>query len=64
MFENRLLSRIFVSKRDGVTGEWKRLNNEELNDKYSSPNIIRAIKSILIRWVEHVVKEATWNKQA
>jgi hypothetical protein len=41
VFENRVLRRIFGPKRDEVTGEWRRLHNEELNDLYSSPNIIR-----------------------
>jgi hypothetical protein len=45
VFENRVLRRIFGSKRDEVTGKWRRLHNEELNDLYSSPNIIRMIKS-------------------
>jgi len=44
VFENRVL-RIFGPRRDGVTGEWRRLHNEELNDLYSSPNIVRVIKS-------------------
>jgi hypothetical protein len=44
VFENRVLWRIFGPKRDGVTGEWRRLHNEELNDLYSSPNINRVIK--------------------
>ena len=43
-FENRVLRRIFRPKRDEVTGEWRKLNNEELNDLYCSPNIVRAIK--------------------
>jgi hypothetical protein len=43
-----------VPKRDGVTGEWRRLHNEELNDLYSSPNIIRVIKSRRMRWAGHV----------
>ena len=53
MFENRVLKRIFGPKRDEVTGEWKKLHNEEINDLYSSPNIIQVIKS---RWVGHVAR--------
>ena len=45
VFENWVLRRIFGPKRDGVTGEWRKLHNEELNDLYSSPNIFRVIKS-------------------
>ena len=45
MFESRVLRRIFGPKRDEVTGEWRKLHNEGLNDRYSSPNIIRVIKS-------------------
>jgi hypothetical protein len=56
MFENRVLRRIFGPKRDGVTGEWRRLHNEELNDLYSSPNIIRVIKSRRMRWAGHVAR--------
>jgi hypothetical protein len=44
VFGNRVLRRIFESKRDGVTGEWRRLHNEELHDIYSSPNIIQVNK--------------------
>jgi hypothetical protein len=54
VFENRVLRRIFGPKRDEVTGEWRRLHNEELNDLYSSPNIIRVIKSRKMRWARHV----------
>ena len=54
MFENRVLRRIFWPKRDEVTGEWRKLYNEELNDLYCSPNIVRMIKSIRMRWAGHV----------
>ena len=54
MFENRVLRRIFGPKRVEVRGEWRKLHNEELNDLYCSPNIIRVIKSIVMRWVGHV----------
>jgi hypothetical protein len=50
VFENRVLRRVFGPKRDDVTGEWRRLPNEELNDLYSSSNIIRVIKSRIIIW--------------
>jgi len=50
VFENRVLGRVFGPKRYEVTGEWRRLNNGELNDLYSSPNIIRLIKSIRMGW--------------
>jgi hypothetical protein len=53
-----MLRRIFGPKRDEVTGEWKRLHNEELNDLYSSPTIIRVIKSRRMRWSGHVAHMA------
>jgi hypothetical protein len=56
VFENRVLRGIFGPKRDEATGEWRKLHNEELNDLYSSPNIIRVIKSIRMRWAEHVAR--------
>ena len=56
MFENRVLKKIFGPKRDEVTGEWRKLHNEELNDLYSSPNIIRVIKSRRMRWLGHVAR--------
>ena len=49
VFENRVLRRIFGTKRDGVTGEGRKLHKEELNDLYSSPNIVRVIKSRRMR---------------
>jgi hypothetical protein len=56
VFENRMLRRIFRLKRDEVTGEWRKLHNEELHDLYSSPNIIRIIKSRRMRWEGHVAR--------
>ena len=56
VFENMVLWRIFGPRRDEVTGEWRRLRNEELNDVYSSPNIVRAIKSRRMRWAGHVAR--------
>jgi hypothetical protein len=80
VFENRVLKRIFGPKGDEVTGEWRKLHNEELDDLYSSPNIVRVIKS-RTRWARHVAvrergdvhtgfwwgnlgKETTWKTQA
>ena len=56
MTENRVLRRIFGPKRDEVTGEWRKRHNEELNNLYSSPNIVRVITSIRMRWVGHVAR--------
>jgi hypothetical protein len=56
VFEKRVLRRIFGSKRDEVTGEWRRLHNKELHALYSSPNIIRVIKSRRLRWAGHVAR--------
>jgi len=50
------LSRVFGSKRDEVTGEWRKLHNDELRDLYSLPNIVRAVKSRRIRWARHVAR--------
>jgi len=54
VFENTVLRRVFGPKRDEVTGEWRKLHNEEFSDLYSSPNIVRVIKSRRPRWVGHV----------
>jgi hypothetical protein len=54
VFENRLLRRLFGPKRNGVTGGWRKLYNEELHNLYSSPSIIRNIKLRSMRWAGHV----------
>jgi hypothetical protein len=51
-----VLGRIFGPRRDEVTGDWRRLHNEELNDLYCSPNIVRVIKSRRMRWAGHVAR--------
>jgi hypothetical protein len=56
VFENRVLRWIFGTKRDEVTGEWRKLHNEELRDLYSSPSIIRIIKS-RTRWAGHIARK-------
>jgi hypothetical protein len=55
MLENRVM-RIFGPKRDEMTGDWRKLHNEELNNLYSSPNIIRMIKSRRMRWAGYVAR--------
>ena len=54
VFENMVVRRIFGPRWDEVTGEWRRLHNEDLNDFYCSPNIVRVIKSRRMRWAGHV----------
>ena len=56
VFENTVLRRIFGPRRDEVTGEWRRLHYEELNDLYTSPNIVRVIKSRIMRWAGYVAR--------
>jgi hypothetical protein len=56
VFENRVLRRTLGPKRDEVTGEWRKLHNKELRDLYSSPSIIRIIKSRRMRWAGHVAR--------
>jgi hypothetical protein len=56
MFGNRVLRRIFGSKRDEVTGDWRKLHDEELRDLYSSPSIIRIIRLRRMRWAGHVAR--------
>jgi hypothetical protein len=56
VFENRVLRRVFGPRRDEVTGEWRKLHNEELNDLYFLPNIVRVVKSIRMRWAGHVAR--------
>ena len=54
MSENKVLRKIFGAKKDEITGEWRKLHNAELNALYSSPNIIRSLKSRGLRWAGHV----------
>ena len=54
VFANRVLRKIFGPKRDEITGEWRKLHNEELNDLNCSPNIVRVIKSREMRWEGHI----------
>jgi hypothetical protein len=56
VFENRVLRRIFGPKREEVAGDWRKLHDEELHDSYSSPNIIRMIKSRRMRWAGYVAR--------
>ena len=56
VFENRVLKIVFGPKRDEVTGEWRKLHNEELSDLYSLPNIVRVVKSRRMRWAGHVAR--------
>jgi len=62
VFESMVLRRVFGPRMDEVTGEWRRLHNEELNNLYSSPNIVRVIKSRIMRWAGHVARigEERW----
>jgi hypothetical protein len=56
VFENRVLRRVFGPMRDEVTGEWRKLHNEELNELYSLANIVRVVKSRRMRWAGHVTR--------
>ena len=56
VFENRVLRRKFGPRRDYVTGEYRKLHNEELNDLYSSPSFVRVVKSSRMRWAGHVAR--------
>jgi hypothetical protein len=59
---NRVLRRTFGPKRDEVTGEWRKLHNKELHDLYSSPSIIRIIKSRSMKWARHIARSGEkWN---
>jgi hypothetical protein len=62
VFENRVLRRIFGPKRDEVTGEWRKLHNEELHNLHSSPDIIRQVKSRRMRWAGHVARMGEGRK--
>jgi len=61
VFENRVLRRVFGSKRDEVTGEWRKLHNVELRYLYSLPNIVRVVKSRRMRWAGHVARMGEWR---
>jgi hypothetical protein len=61
VFENKVLRRIFGPKRDGVTGGWRKLHNEEIHNLYSSPSIIRIIRSRRMRWAGHVARMGEWR---
>jgi hypothetical protein len=56
VFENRVLRRLFLPKWEEVKGEWRKLHNEELHNLYSSPDIIRQVKSRRMRWAGHVAR--------
>jgi hypothetical protein len=56
VFENRVLRRVFGTKREEVTGEWRKLHNEELKDLYPLPNIVGVVKSRRMRWAAHVAR--------
>jgi hypothetical protein len=56
VYENRVVRRLFGPRRGEVTGEWRKLHNEELNDLYSPPSIVRVIKSRRMRWAGHVAR--------
>jgi hypothetical protein len=63
VFENRVLRKIFGPKRDEVTGEWRKLKSEELHNLYSSPDIIRQVKSSGMRWTRRVARMAEESVQ-
>ena len=63
VFENRVSRRIFGAKRDEVTGGWRQLHNEELNDLYCSRNNVRVIKSRRMRWARHVARIGGWGRR-
>jgi hypothetical protein len=58
VFENMVLRKVFGPKRDEVTGDWRRVHHEKLYDIYSTPDIIRMIKSKMMRWAGHMVRVA------
>jgi hypothetical protein len=61
VFKDRVLRKVFGPKRDEVTGEWRKLYNEELNDLSSSPNIVRVTKSRRMKWARHVARRG-WRR--
>ena len=61
VFENKVLTKIFGAKRDDITGEWRKLHNAELHAMFSSPNIIRNLKSRRLKWARHITRMAESN---
>jgi hypothetical protein len=61
VFENRVLRRIFGPKREEVAGVWRRLHNEELHNFYTTPNVIKMIKSRKMRWTGNVARMGDWK---
>ena len=57
VFENKVLKKIFDAKKDEITGEWRKLHNAELHALYSSPNIVRSLKSRRLRWAGHAARK-------
>ena len=64
MFENKILRKIFGAKKDEITGELRKLHNAELHALYSSPNVIRDLKSRRLRWTEYILARIEQSRNA